>query len=153
MRKTLMGMTLAAAVAVLLTGCGSDSGSKDRKGGAAHSGAEVPASKSPSPEAKSKSGVHEVTLEAGGKGRTNIMYNAASQGFEEQKLPWTLTETVELTAAEQRVGYLVSVVPGTVTAADGTLQMGPCVIKVDGKKVTDNAEGKTEKGCTYKIKG
>lgn len=81
------------------------------------------------------------------------MYNAASQGFEEQKLPWTLTETVELTAAEQRVGYLVSVVPGTVTANDGTLQMGPCVIKVDGKKVADNAEGKTEKGCTYKIKG
>ncbi|MFB7554888.1 hypothetical protein [Streptomyces brevispora] len=51
MRKTLMGMTLAAAMAVLLTGCGSDSGSKDRKGGAAHSGAEAPASKSPSPEA------------------------------------------------------------------------------------------------------
>ncbi|MFD8470026.1 hypothetical protein ACFV10_33525 [Streptomyces cyaneofuscatus] len=84
---------------------------------------------------------------------TEVPGNAASSGFEEQSLPWTLTETVELTAAEQRVGYLVTAVPGTITAADGSLQQAPCVIKVDGKKVADNDAGKNPKGCTFTIKG
>ncbi|WP_239475942.1 hypothetical protein [Streptomyces sp. CS090A] len=94
-----------------------------------------------------------MTLEVEGSGKVAVMYNAAGSGFEEQSLPWTLTETVELTAAEQRVGYLVTAVPGTITAADGSLQQAPCVIKVDGKKVADNDAGKNPKGCTFTIKG
>lgn len=51
------------------------------------------------------------------------------------------------------MGYLVTAVPGTITAADGSLQQAPCVIKVDGKKVADNDAGKNPKGCTFTIKG
>ncbi|MFE8975616.1 hypothetical protein ACFYM7_19595 [Streptomyces cyaneofuscatus] len=149
MRKTVTGIALAAAAAMLLTGCGSDDGAK--AGGSAAD--KAPSSQSASPETAPEKGVHEVTLEVGGTGKVAVMYNAASSGFEEQSLPWTLTETVELTAAEQRVGYLVTAVPGTITAADGSLQQAPCVIKVDGKKVADNDAGKNPKGCTFTIKG
>ncbi|MFD3755257.1 hypothetical protein ACFWVT_34535 [Streptomyces cyaneofuscatus] len=149
MRKTVTGIALAAAAAMLLTGCGSDDGAKAGGSAADHAGDKAPSSQSASPE----KGAHEVTLEVGGTGKVAVMYNAASSGFEEQSLPWTLTETVELTAAEQRVGYLVTAVPGTITAADGSLQQAPCVIKVDGKKVADNDAGKNPKGCTFTIKG
>jgi hypothetical protein len=46
----------------------------------------------------------------------------------------------------------VSIVPGSVQATDGTLQQAPCVIKVDGKQVADNNDGKNPKGCSYKLK-
>lgn len=80
------------------------------------------------------------------------MYSGVDSGFEQQTLPWTKTGTVELTAAEQKVGYLVNVVPGTVTGPDGKLQQAPCVIKVDGKKVAESDGVKTAKGCSYTIK-
>ncbi|MYR94062.1 MULTISPECIES: hypothetical protein [unclassified Streptomyces] len=150
MRKTVTGIALAAAAAMLLTGCGSDGGSK----GEASAADKAPSSQSASPKgATAEKGKHEVTLEVGGSGKVAVMYKAAGSGFEEQSLPWTLTETVELTAAEQRVGYLVTAVPGTITAADGSLQQAPCVIKVDGKKVADNDGGKNPKGCKFTIKG
>ncbi|THA72192.1 hypothetical protein E6P78_02615 [Streptomyces sp. A0958] len=153
MRKTVTGMALVAATAALLTGCGSDSGPAGGKGGAEQADDKAPVSTSPSAAAHPGHASHTVTLEVDGTGKTNVMYNAASQGFEEKTLPWTLTETVELTAAEQKVGYLVTVVPGSVMGADGMLKQAPCVIKVDGKRVVDNAAGKNEKGCTYTIKG
>ncbi|MGW7225132.1 hypothetical protein [Streptomyces cyaneofuscatus] len=138
---------------MLLTGCGSDGGAKGGGSVADRAGDKAPSSRSASSEAAPEKGAHEVTLEVGGTGKVSVMYNAASSGFEEQSLPWTLTETVELTAAEQRVGYLVSAVPGTITAADGSLQQAPCVIKVDGKKVADNDAGENPKGCTFTTKG
>ncbi|MFD5984033.1 hypothetical protein [Streptomyces cyaneofuscatus] len=153
MRKTVTGIALAAAAAMLLTGCGSDDGAKGGGSAADRAGDKGPSSQGASPEAAPEKGAHEVTLEVGGSGKVAVMYNAASSGFEEQSLPWTLTETVELTAAEKRVGYLVTAVPGTITAADGSLQQAPCVIKVDGKKVADNDAGKNPKGCKFTIKG
>ncbi|MEV4877210.1 hypothetical protein [Streptomyces cyaneofuscatus] len=153
MRKTVTGIALATAAAMLLTGCGSDNESKDDASAAGRAGDKASSSQSPSPKAAADKGTHEVTLEVEGSGKVAVMYNAASSGFEEQPLPWTLTETVELTAAERRVGYLVTAVPGTITAADGSLQQAPCVIKVDGKKVADNSGGKNPKGCKFTIKG
>lgn len=150
MRKTVVGVGLLVAAA-LLTGCGSDSTNGNAKAG--NDGATAEASQSPSPTAAEKQGaIHEVILEVEGQGTTSIMYNAASSGFDQQTLPWKKTETVELTAAEQKVGYLVSVVPGSIQAANGTLQQAPCLIKVDGKQVADNDGGKNPKGCSYKIK-
>ena len=96
---------------------------------------------------------HQVTLQVAGTGTTQVMYNTgSSSGFGNQKLPWTKTGTVELTEAEQKVGVLVSVVPGSVQAANGMLKMASCVIKVDGEQVADNNGGKDSKPCEYKIK-
>ncbi|MEU9252430.1 hypothetical protein AB0D66_11365 [Streptomyces sp. NPDC048270] len=147
MRRTTTGMALgAAAAAVLLTGCGSDTPNP-----AADSGGPA-ASQSPAPAAKGGGATHEVTLEVGGTGRTAVMYSGVDSGFEQQTLPWSKSGTVELTAAEQKVGYLVNVVPGTVTGADGKLQQAPCVIKVDGRKVAESDGVTTTKGCSYTIK-
>ena len=66
-------------------------------------------------------------------------------------MPWTKTETVELTPTQQKVGFVVAVVPGSVKAADGMLQPAACVIKVDGKQVADNDGGKSPKHCSYTI--
>lgn len=154
MRKMFTGTALAVAAAVLLSGCGSDDGAKGGGNVAESAGDKTPASQSTSPKANApEKGTHEVTLEVGGTGKAAVMHKAASSGFEERSLPWTLTEVVELTAAEQRVGYLVTAVPGTITAADGALQQAPCVIKVDGKKVADNNAGKNPEGCKFTIKG
>ncbi|OEJ31550.1 hypothetical protein [Streptomyces subrutilus] len=151
MRRTTTGTALgaAAAAAVLLTGCGSDTpkpAADNGKPGASQS----PASSAPA--AKSGGATHEVTLEVGGTGKTAVMYSGVDSGFEQQTLPWTKSGTVELTAAEQKVGYLVNVVPGTITGADGKLQQAPCVIKVDGKKVAESDGVTTTKGCSYTIK-
>lgn len=102
--------------------------------------------------AKAGGATHEVTLEVGGTGKTAVMYNGIGSGFEQQTLPWSKSGTAELTAAEQKVGYLVSVIPGTINGADGTLQQAPCVIKVDGKKVVESDGVTTTKGCSYTIK-
>lgn len=150
MRRTTTGMTLcAAAAAVLLTGCGSDT-PKTPADNAKPAASQSPATSAPA--AKPGGATHEVTLEVGGTGKTAVMYSGVDSGFEQQTLPWTKTGTVELTAAEQKVGYLVNVVPGTITGADGKLQQAPCVIKVDGKKVAESDGVKTTKGCSYTIK-
>ncbi|MDQ1009545.1 C-terminal processing protease CtpA/Prc [Streptomyces sp. V4I23] len=150
MRKTVTAVGLLVTAA-LLTGCGNDGTNGNVKPG--NDDAVAEASKSPSSTAaETQDATREVTLEVEGQGTTSVMYNAASSGFEQQTLPWKKTETVELTAAEQKVGYLVSVVPGSIQAADGTLQQAPCVIKVDGKQVADNDGVKNPKGCSYKIK-
>ncbi|MEU2389496.1 hypothetical protein [Streptomyces sp. NPDC007369] len=157
MRKTVTGLALLAA-AVLLTGCGSDSG-KGGGGKADGTGAKGAASQGPSPAAKAPdaktgadSATHSVTLEVSGQGKTQIMYNAETSGFEPQTLPWTKTETVKLIGAEQKAGRLLTVVPGSIQGADGALQQAPCVIKVDGKQVADNDGGKNPKGCLYRLK-
>ncbi|MFE2549355.1 hypothetical protein ACFXGI_12520 [Streptomyces sp. NPDC059355] len=159
MRRTVTGVALLVAAAALLTGCGSDGGNADGKAKASPGadGGKPSAAQSPSAVPTASAGgkggaTHEVTLEVEGQGRTQVMYHADSSGFEQQTLPWQKTETVELTAAEQKVGYLVNVVPGSVNSADGSLQQAPCTIKVDGRKVADNEGGKNPKGCSYLIK-
>ncbi|MFE1414121.1 hypothetical protein ACFW6F_25485 [Streptomyces sp. NPDC058746] len=152
MRSTTTGMmTLcAAAAAVLLTGCGSDAPKPAADAGKpATSQGAAPASSAP--PAKTGRVTHEVTLEVGGTGKTAIMYSGLDSGFEQQTLPWKKSGTAELTAAEQKVGYLVNAIPGTITGPDGMLVWPPCSIKVDGKVVAEN-DGKTAKGCSYVIK-
>ncbi|MER6255849.1 hypothetical protein ABT224_31310 [Streptomyces sp. NPDC001584] len=147
MRRTMTGVTVCAAAAVLLTGCGSaepkPAGESERPAASA-SGSSAPA--------KAGGATHEVTLEVGGTGKTAVMYSGIGSGFEQQTLPWSKSGTAELTAAEQKVGYLLNVVPGTITGPDGKLQQAPCVIKVDGKKVAESDGVTTVKGCSYTIK-
>ncbi|MFG2486782.1 MULTISPECIES: hypothetical protein [Streptomyces] len=151
MRRTktaVTGVAVCAAAAVLLTGCG---GAKPKPAG--DGGGPVPSpSGSSAPAAKAGRATHEVTLEVGGSGRTAVMYSGIDSGFEEQTLPWSKSGTAELTAAEQKVGYLVNVVPGTITGPGGKLQQAPCVIKVDGKKVAESDGVTNTKGCSYIIK-
>lgn len=149
MRRTITGMMLGTAAAVLLTGCGSDI-PKPAFDKSTPSASHSPASTEPT--AKPGGATHEVTLEVGGTGKTAIMFSGIGSGFEQQTLPWSKSGTAELTAAEQKVGYLVNVVPGTITGADGKLQQAPCVIKVDGKTVAESDGVKTTKGCSYLIK-
>ncbi len=147
MRRTTTGMTLCAAVAVLLTGCGSEEPKASAAGGT------TAASQSPSSAPATSGGAtHEVTLEVGGTGKTAIMFSGIGSGFEQQTLPWSKSGTAELTAAERKVGYLVNVVPGTITGADGKLQQAPCSIRIDGKQVAQSDGITTTKGCSYTIK-
>ncbi|WP_326591481.1 hypothetical protein [Streptomyces sp. NBC_01294] len=143
----MTGMTLCAAVAVLLTGCGSE----DPKPAADN--AKPAASQSPSSApATSGGGTHQVTLEVGGTGSTAVMFSGIGSGFEQQTLPWSKSGTAELTAMERKVGYLVNVVPGLIKGADGKLQQAPCSIKIDGKQVAQSDGVTTTKGCSYIIK-
>ncbi|WP_405941503.1 hypothetical protein [Streptomyces sp. NBC_00207] len=151
--KTAMSAMTLCAAAVLLTGCGSDASKPAVDSGKPAAASPAPASSAPSaPPAKSGGATHEVTLEVGGTGKTAVMYSGIGSGFEQQTLPWSKSGTAELTAAERKVGYLVNVVPGTVTGADGKLQQAPCTIKVDGKQVAESDGVKNTKGCSYIIK-
>ncbi|MFD3695994.1 hypothetical protein ACFWUZ_07515 [Streptomyces sp. NPDC058646] len=149
-------MTLGAAVAVLLTGCGSEDPKAAVDGGkpsaAPSPSATPPAGSSSSAPAKSGGATHQVTLEVGGTGKTAIMFSGIGSGFEQQTLPWSKSGTAELTAAEQKVGYLVNVVPGTITGAGGKLQQAPCKITVDGRTVAESDGVTTTRGCSYTIK-
>ncbi|MEU5418857.1 hypothetical protein ACFY1P_35215 [Streptomyces sp. NPDC001407] len=147
MRKIIMGSALLLTTA-LLTGCGSDdSPAKSDKAAAA----------STQPKAKPDGGSgevkHEVTLEVLGTGTTSVYYNLDTNKMEQVQLPWKKTSTITLTTdAEKNVGHGVSVVPGSVTGPDGMLHAAPCVITVDGKKVADNQDGKSDKMCEFKVK-
>ncbi|MEU9161237.1 hypothetical protein AB0D29_13315 [Streptomyces sp. NPDC048424] len=148
--KTVMSAMALCAAAALLTGCGSDAPKPAVDSGKPAAASPAPASSAP--PAKSGGGTHEVTLEVGGTGKTAVMYSGIGSGFEQQTLPWSKSGTAELSAAERKVGYLVNVVPGTITGADGTLQQAPCTIKVDGKQVAESDGVKNTKGCSYLIK-
>ncbi|AQT72027.1 MULTISPECIES: hypothetical protein [Streptomyces] len=156
MRRTISAMTLCAAAALLLTGCGSadpkpapEGGKQQPQPAASQQQGQSPSS---APAGSGGGARHEVTLEVGGTGKTAVMYSGIGSGFEQQTLPWSKSGTAELTAAEQKVGYLVSVVPGTITGSDGKLQQAPCTIKVDGKVVAESDGVTNAKGCSYKIK-
>ncbi|MGW7258668.1 hypothetical protein [Streptomyces sp. NPDC054834] len=139
-------MVLVAAA--LLSGCGS---SKDTTDNANSKDDKTKASPSASVAAGGRA-KHIVTLQVTGSGSTTIGYNISSNDYSKQTLPWTKTETVELTEAEQKVGYLVTIAPGPVSDSSGMLKPAGCVIKVDGKQVADNDGGKDPKGCRYTIK-
>ncbi|MGV4981946.1 hypothetical protein ACVB8X_17585 [Streptomyces sp. NRAIS4] len=147
MRRTVTGAAALATTALLLTGCGGGSGKDSGQGGGKAASPSASAAAKPADKA-----THTVTLQVTGEGSTTVMYNLSSDGAGTQKLPWTKTENIHLTAAEQRVGYLVSVVPGSVQGTGGMLKMASCSIKVDGKQVADNDGGKTNKPCEYKVR-
>ncbi|MFF3454482.1 hypothetical protein ACFYXH_09135 [Streptomyces sp. NPDC002730] len=147
MRKIITGSALVLATA-LLTGCGGDDGpaTTDKSAKADASG------KSQS-EAGSGEVKHEVTLEVLGTGTSQVYYNLDTNKMEKVTLPWKKTATITLTTdAEKRIGTSVSVVPGSVTGSDGMLHPAACVITVDGKKVSDNQGGKSNKMCEAKVK-
>ncbi|APU39854.1 hypothetical protein [Streptomyces sp. TN58] len=153
MRRTITAVTLCAGAALLLVGCGGAEPKPAPEGGKQQPAASQDKGQDPAPAPAVGGGAkHEVVLEVGGTGRTAVMYNGIGSGFEQQTLPWSKSGTAELTAAEQKVGYLVSVVPGTITGADGKLQQAPCTIKVDGKVVAESDGVTNAKGCSYKIK-
>jgi hypothetical protein len=145
-RRTVTGIALVAATAALLAGCGSGGG--DSKG----AGAKQDTSQAPSKPAGGQEATREVTFEVRGQGSTQVLWTAGDSKTEQVNLPWTKTTQLTVKGAELKVGSLVSVVPGSVTGSDGQLVPASCVIKVDGKQVADNKDGKSIAGCKYLVK-
>ncbi|GLX22441.1 hypothetical protein [Streptomyces lavendulae] len=152
MRKTATLTTSLLAAAVLVTGCGSEK-KDDSPAKTSQAAPAASASSEANGSSSGKKGVpHQVVFEVGGAGTSQVMWNGNSNHFDQVTLPWTKTEAMQLEGAELKVGVTVSVVPGSVTGPDGMLKPAPCTIKVDGKQVADNQEGKSPKPCEYKIK-
>ena len=88
-----------------------------------------------------------------GKGKLYqpIAYYAGADGTEsDATLPWKKTVTIELTGAEQKVGSLVFLIPGSVRDSSGMLKPPKCRILVDGKEVATNDGGKNM--CKHTLK-
>ncbi|WP_328387124.1 hypothetical protein OHS81_26355 [Streptomyces sp. NBC_00400] len=149
MRKIIIGTALVLTTS-LLTGCGSDD-KPAPAGKSAH--AQADAGGKPGPDSGSGEVKHKVTLEVLGTGTSQVYYNLDTNKMVTATLPWKKTSDITLTTdAEKRIGIGVSVVPGSVPASDGTLRAAACVITVDGKKVSDNKGGKSDKMCKYTVK-
>lgn len=153
MRKIIIGTALVLTTS-LLTGCGSDDKPAPAgKSADAKTDAKTDADGRPGPDGGSGEVKHKVTLEVLGTGTSQVYYNLDTNKMVTATLPWKKTSTVALTTdAEKRIGIGVSVVPGSVPGPDGTLHAAPCVITVDGKKVSDNKGGKSDKMCKYTVK-
>ncbi|MFJ2899168.1 hypothetical protein ACIO87_30365 [Streptomyces sp. NPDC087218] len=148
MRRTATLTISLLAAAVLVTGCGSE-----KKDAGPARASETSASGEAKGSSSGKKGVpHQVVFEVGGTGAAQVMWNGSSNHFEQVTLPWTKTEPMQLEGAELKVGVTVSVVPGSVKGPDGMLKPAPCTIKVDGKQVADNQNGKSAEPCEYKLK-
>ncbi|UYQ63900.1 hypothetical protein [Streptomyces peucetius] len=154
MRRTLTATAFVLAAA-LLTGCGGSGDSGDKGDKAA--GKESPAaqqSQKPedsAPEAATDEGTpHEVTIEVQGTGNSTVMWTLDDSGFEKVTLPWKKTATIAARGAEQQVGRLVIVTPGTVRA-NGKFVAAKCSITVDGKVVAKSADD-SGKPCEYMLK-
>jgi hypothetical protein len=148
MRRTTAVPAVIVA-GLLLTGCGGggDEGAKEKPA--------PPAAGSEKPGGGADEGgeaVRRVTLEVRGTGKTQIAYVAGGNGAEQVTLPWKKTVELSLTRAEQEVGVLVSVVPGSVPGDDGMLRPASCTITVDGRKVDDNRDGKDVLGCKHTVR-
>ncbi|MFF2503312.1 hypothetical protein ACFVTY_08055 [Streptomyces sp. NPDC058067] len=151
MRRTVTGIALVAATAALLTGCGSGGGGKAEAGKDA-SNAPSQAASTPAGKPAGEEATREVTFEVQGQGSTQVFWTAGTSKTEQVKLPWNKTVQLTVKGAELKVGSLVSIVPGSVSGSGGQLRPAPCVIKVDGKQVADNEEGKSVAGCKYLVK-
>ncbi|MDH2412459.1 hypothetical protein ACG5V6_19070 [Streptomyces chitinivorans] len=153
MRRATAGLALIVS-GVLLTGCGGgDDGGAEGKPAPSASGSEEPGGGADGGGVdKGGEVVREVTLEVRGTGKTQIAYVAGGNATEQVTLPWKKTVELSLTKAEQKVGVLVSVVPGSVPGEDGMLKPAPCTITVDGEKVDDNQDGKDVLGCKHTVK-
>ncbi|WP_380659561.1 hypothetical protein [Sinosporangium siamense] len=126
-------------------------------------GAPVPAVASPAGEAPAPAAgeapapaapvTRKVTLEVIGKGKSvqPIAFVADVAGTEaDAELPWKKTVTVELTKAEQKVGRLINIIPGSVRDAKGKIKLGKCRILVEGKVVATNDSGQVL--CEHMLK-
>ncbi|MGK5496576.1 hypothetical protein [Streptomyces sp. URMC 125] len=152
MRRATAGLALIVS-GVLLSGCGGgDDGGAEGRPAASASGSEEPDGGSGGGADKGGEVVREVTLEVEGTGKTRIAYVAGGNRTEQVTLPWKKTVELSLTKAEQEVGVLVSVVPGSVPGDDGMLRPAPCTITVDGEKVDDNQDGRDVLGCEHTVR-
>ncbi|MEU2723865.1 hypothetical protein [Streptomyces smyrnaeus] len=145
MRRTVAGAAWVM-VGVLVTGCGGGSdgnGESDDKPAAAA----TPKDKWGPPE------THEVTLQVSGTGSSQIGWADGTSHFETATLPWKKTAQVTLEGAQLKEGVQLYVTPQAVKGADGKFVFPPCVLKVDGKKVDENAGGQSSQGCKYTLKG
>ncbi len=128
-------------------------GGTDKAASTSPPAATSPSSQSPTRSSAPQMKTYEVTLEVNGKGRIYqpIAYFADTNGSESNvTLPWKKTVTVELTQAEQKVGYPVSVIPGAVRDSNRMLKPARCRILVNGKEVATNDGG--EDTCKYTLK-
>ncbi|MEU9097151.1 hypothetical protein [Streptomyces sp. NPDC048361] len=157
MRKTVTLTLSLLAAAALLTGCGSekkDAGSAKAGDASASASAGGAAKGSAKDSDVVKGAVHQVVLEVGGTGPSQVMWVGNTNHFDKVQLPWTKTESVQLEDAELTAGHVLSVVPGSIEAPGGKLKAAPCTIKVDGKVVADNQGGASKsKMCEYMLKG
>jgi hypothetical protein len=143
---------LLAVVVLAVTGCGG-AGESAVPAPAASVGAGAASQAPAQPPGSGGKQTREVTLVVDGKGRTAqpIAYFADTNGSEPNaKLPWKRTVTLELTEAELKVGFPVSVIPGSVPDAAGMLKPAKCRILVDGKQVAANDGG--ENRCEHTLK-
>ncbi|MFI9722068.1 hypothetical protein ACIHFE_20795 [Streptomyces sp. NPDC052396] len=150
MRKTVTATALLLT-ATLLTGCGGGDGGKKDKGSDSGKNTASTAAKAPA-GSPGRTESHEVTFDIKGTGTTQISYASDTNHAEQVTLPWHKTTKVTLEGAELRVGIALSVVPGSTQDSDGMLRAASCVITVDGKKVADNQDGKSNKPCEYTLK-
>ncbi|MGW0774509.1 hypothetical protein ACWD01_12830 [Streptomyces sp. NPDC002835] len=152
MRKTLTTTTFVLAAA-LLTGCGSgDGGADDKAAGKESPAAQQTEKPEDSGERITGEGTpHEVTIEVLGEGEANVMWTLDESGFEKMDLPWKKTATIAARGAEQKVGRLVIVTPGTIMGTGGKLVAAKCKIMVDGKVVAQSADD-SGKPCKHLLK-
>jgi predicted small secreted protein len=153
MRKTLTATAFVLA-ATLLTGCGSSDGGTDDKAAGKESPAATEQSKKPQGSGERVTGEgtpHEVTVEVQGTGDSTVMWTLDESGFEKTTLPWKKTATIAARGAEQKVGRLVIVTPGTMRNAEGQFVAAKCKITVDGKVVAESADDKGTP-CKYMLK-
>jgi len=131
--RRCLGPALLAAVA--LTACG---GTAPPASSPVAAGSATKSSAGPTAKPSTRKAVRKVKLEVIGKGEAAqpIMFTADESGtVQAPVLPWSRTAKIELTGAEQEVGRLVSIVAGSVRAANGQFRPAPCRITVDGEVV------------------
>lgn len=136
MPESRLLIVAALALAAALTGCGGSSQTAAPATSATAAPA-APAEGAPEEDASALA-VRQVTLEVLGKGKSAqpIVHNLDTDGTEnDAELPWSKTAEIELTAAEQKVGRLITLVSGSVRDGNGQLQPAACRIIVDGEKV------------------
>ncbi|GAA4529669.1 hypothetical protein GCM10023096_68630 [Nonomuraea ferruginea] len=129
-------MTIAAlAMIMALAGCG---GATDASAPSEAVPSTASADTLPATDDASALAVRQVKLEVLGKGTSAqpIVYHLDTNGTEnDADLPWSRTAEIELTAAEQKAGRLITLVSGSVRDANGQFQPAACRITVDGEKV------------------
>lgn len=157
MRKSARAAALAAAVALVLTGCGGSEESDDAKQDTESSapaesdgddGADSADGENANDEQSGGDGggdavTREVTLEVSGDGKVvgGVTYMLEAMKTEQlDELPWTKTAELPLRGAEVKVGRAVTLTPPSMQDTSGRLVPAKCVIKVDGKTVADNAD-------------
>ncbi|MEK8144915.1 hypothetical protein NKH18_35445 [Streptomyces sp. M10(2022)] len=150
MRKTLTA-TACVLTAALLTGCG---GGEEKPAEASKGAARRPGVREAEGDRRRfREGRGLARGDDQGRGRVGARSCTPSTTRTTRRWTCRGRRRPPLPAgAENEVGRLVLVGPGTMTAADGKLVAAGCSITVDGKTVIKNDGGETGKPCSYKLK-